>query len=54
MRKLKREKAAYKAAELHEDEQTVNIRLRRLNAKYKAFSAAAGLPEQRERMKVLY
>lgn len=54
IRKLKREKAAYKAAGLHEEEQTVNIRLRRLNAKYKAFSAAAGLPEQRERMKVLY
>lgn len=53
-RKLKREKAAYKAAGLREEEQTVNIRLRRLNAKYKAFSAAAGLPEQRERMKVLY
>jgi hypothetical protein len=54
IRKLKREKAAYKAAGLHEEEQAVNIRLRRLNAKYKAFSAAAGLPEQRERMKVLY
>lgn len=54
MRKLKREKAAYKAAGLHEDETAVSIRLRRLNAKYKAFSAAAGLPEQRERMKVLY
>lgn len=54
VRKLKREKAAYKAADLHEDEQAVNIRLRRLNAKYKAFSKAAGLPEQRERMKVLY
>lgn len=53
-RKLKREKSAYKAAGLHEDETAVNIRLRRLNAKYKAFSAAAGLPEQRERMKVLY
>lgn len=53
-RKLKREKAAYKAAGLTEDERTVSIRLRRLNAKYKAFSAAAGLPEQRERMKVLY
>lgn len=53
-RKLKREKAAYKAAGLHEDETAVNIRLRRLNAKYNAFSAAAGLPEQRERMKVLY
>ena len=54
IRKLKREKAAYKAAGLHEDETAVNIRLRRLNAKYKAFSAAAGLPEQRERMKMLY
>ena len=54
IRKLKREKAAYKAAGLHEEEHEVNIRLRRLNAKYKAFSKAAGLPEQRERMKVLY
>ena len=54
IRKLKREKAAYKAAELHEDETAVNIRLRRLNAKYKAFSAEAGLPEQPERMKVLH
>ena len=54
IRKLKREKAAYKAAGLREEERAVNIRLRRLNAKYKAFSAAAGLPEQRERMKVLY
>lgn len=53
IRKLKREKAAYRAAGLREEEQAVNIRLRRLNAKYKAFSAAAGLPEQRERMKVL-
>lgn len=54
VRKLKREKAAYKAAGLREEEQSASIRLRRLNAKYKAFSAAAGLPEQRERMKVLY
>nr|DAF74040.1 MAG TPA: minor capsid protein [Caudoviricetes sp.]DAO87696.1 MAG TPA: minor capsid protein [Caudoviricetes sp.] len=54
VRKLKREKAAYNAAGLHEDETAVNIRLRRLNAKYKAFSAEAGLPEQPERMKVLY
>lgn len=52
VRKLKREKAAYKAAGLHEDETAVNIRLRRLNAKYKAFSAEAGLPEQPERMRV--
>lgn len=54
IRKFKREKAAYKAAGLHEEEQAVNIRLRRLNAKYKAFSAASGLPEQQERVKVLY
>lgn len=54
IRKFKREKAAYKAAGLYEEEQAVNIRMQRLNAKYKAFSAAAGLPEQRERMKVLY
>lgn len=31
-----------------------NIRLRRLNAKYREFSRAAGLPEQRERMNVTY
>ena len=54
IRKLKREKAAYHAAGLTEDEQVVSIRLRRLNAKYKDFSAAAGLPEQKERMKILY
>lgn len=52
VRKLKREKAAYKAAGLHEDETAVNIRLRRLNAKYKAFSVKAGLPEQPERMRI--
>lgn len=54
VRKLKREKSAYKAAGLHEDETAVNIRLRRLNAKYKAFSAEAGLPEQPERMRVYF
>ncbi len=54
VRKLKREKAAYKAARLHEDETTANIRLRRLNAKYKAFSAEAGLPEQPERMRIYF
>lgn len=53
-RKLKREKAAYEAAGLSEDAATTNIRLNRLNAKYKAFSKAAGLPEQPERMRVLY
>ena len=54
IRKLKREKAAYNAAGLSEKEQAVSIRLRRLNAKYKAFSKRAGLPEQKERLKVLY
>lgn len=54
IRKLKREKTAYNAAGLTDEEQAVDIKLRRLNAKYKAFSKAAGLPEQRERMKVLY
>jgi hypothetical protein len=54
VRKLKREKAAYKAAGLHEDETAVNIRIRRLNAKYKAFSVKAGLPEQPERMRIYF
>lgn len=54
IRKLKREQAAFKAAGLTEDEQAVSIRISRLNAEYKAFSKAAGLPEQKERMKVLY
>lgn len=54
IRKLKREKAAYRTAGLTEDAMALNTRLRRLSTKYKAFSEAAGLPEQRERMKVLY
>lgn len=53
VRKLKRRKTAFEAAGLTEEAQAANIRLRRLNQKYKAFSKAAGLPEQRERMKVL-
>lgn len=54
VRKLKREKAAYRAAGLKGDAMALNTRLHRLSTKYKAFSAAAGLPEQPERMKVLY
>ena len=54
IRKLKREKAAYRAAGLKGDAMALNTLLRRLSTKYKAFSEAAGLPEQRERMKVLY
>lgn len=54
VRKLKREQTAYKAAGLTEDAQAVTARIRRLNKEYKAFSEAAGLPLQRERMKVTY
>lgn len=54
IRKLKREKAAYKAAGLTGDAMALNTRLHRLSTKYKAFSEAAGLPEQWERTKVQY
>lgn len=54
IRKQKRLKTAYKSAGLTEDARSANIKLRRLNAKYKSFSKAAGLPEQKERTKVAY
>ena len=54
VRKLKREQTAYKAAGLTEDAHAVTARIRRLNKEYKAFSEAAGLPKQWERMSVLY
>lgn len=54
VRKLRRRKTAFEAAGLTEDAQAANIRLQRLNKEYRAFSKAAGLPEQRERMRVLY
>lgn len=54
VRKLKREQTAYKAAGLTEEEQAVTARIRRLNKEYKEFSEAAGLPMQRERMRVEY
>lgn len=54
VRRLKREQTAYKAAGLTEEEQAATARIRRLNAEYKAFSDAAGLPMQRERMRVEY
>lgn len=53
IRKQKRLKTAYEAAGLTKEAQAANIRLRRLNEKYQQFSKAAGLPEQRERMRVL-
>ena len=54
IRKLKREQTAYKAAGLTEEEQAVTARIRRLNAKYREFSEAAGLPMQMKRMRVEY
>lgn len=54
IRKLKREQAAFKAAGLEQEEQAIATAIQRLNSKYKEFSKAAGLPEQKERMKVLY
>lgn len=53
IRKQKRLKTAYEAAGLEDKAQAANIRLRRLNEKYREFSKAAGLPEQRERLRVL-
>ena len=54
IRAQKKLRNAYKKSGLTEDAQAANIKLRRLNAKYKDFSKAAGLPEQPERLKVLY
>lgn len=54
IRAQKRLVNAYKSAGLTDDATVANIKLRRLNGKYREFSKAAGLPEQRDRMKVLY
>ena len=54
IRKLKREQAAFKAAGMTENEQSVSVAILRLKKKYTEFSKKAGLPEQKERMKVLY
>lgn len=54
IRKLTREKTAYKAAGLSEDAKNVTIRMNRLHQKYTEFSKEANLPEQRERMRALY
>lgn len=54
VRKLKIKQAAYKAAEQTDQYQAVSTRIRRLNSKYKEFSEAAGLPMQKERMKVVH
>ena len=54
IRAQKRLVNAYKAAGLTDDATVANIKLRRLNAKYREFSKAAGLPGQKERLKALY
>lgn len=52
--KQKRLVTAYKASEQKNEHYAAKAKLVRLNAKYKAFSEAAGLPLQWERTKVLY
>ena len=54
IRKQKRLRNAFKANGQTTEAQAANAILRRLNKKYQQFSAAAGLPEQNERTKVLY
>ena len=54
IRKQKRIRNAFKANGQTTEAQAANAILRRLNKKYRQFSAAAGLPEQNERIKVLY
>lgn len=54
IRKQKRLKTAYESAGVNEEAIATNIKLRRLNQKYKEFSKAAGLPEQPDRLKVVY
>jgi len=54
IRKYKRLKASYESAGLKEEATTASIRVKRLTDEYKKFSKAAGLPEQPERMRVLY
>ena len=54
VRKLTREQAAFQAAGQADSEQAVSIKIKRLRKMYTDFSKKAGLPEQKERMKVLY
>lgn len=54
IRKQKRLRNAFKSNGQTTEAQAANAILRRLNKKYRQFSAAAGLPEQNERTKVIY
>lgn len=52
VRKLKRREISYKAAGLSDEATATGVRRRRLEKKYREFSKAAGLPEQKNRMHV--
>lgn len=54
VRKLERRQRAFSAQGNAEEAQAAQIKMQRLRKKYKAFSAAADLPLQRERMRVEY
>lgn len=54
IRSKKRLVRAYRDAGLKDDARDANVKLRRLKAKYKEFSEAAGLIEQPERTKMAY
>lgn len=54
IRRQKRLKAAYESAGLTAEADAAGAKLRALNQKYREFSKAAGLPEQRERLKAPY
>lgn len=54
MRKQQRILTAQKAAGLKADAKNTRILIKRLSEEYTEFSKAAGLPEQMERMRVLY
>lgn len=54
IRKKRRELTGFDAAGLTADATAAKIYLRALMKEYKDFSKAAGLPEQRERIRVLY
>lgn len=53
VRKLERRRTAFEAQSNTEEAQAARIKIRRLRKEYKAFSAAADLPLQTERMKVI-
>lgn len=53
VRKLERRRTAFEAQGNTEEAQAAKIKIRRLRKEYKAFSAAADLPLQTERMKVI-